>query len=36
MNTVANVPYWVRAFAYVLIIAGIVDKNLSSRREEPL
>jgi hypothetical protein len=27
----ATVPYWVRAFAYLLIIAGIVDKNLARR-----
>jgi hypothetical protein len=36
IGSFANVPYWVRAFAYVLIIAGIVDKNLSGRRERPL
>jgi amino acid transporter len=36
MTAVANVPYWVRAFAYLLIIAGIVDKNISGRRNEPL
>ena len=27
----ATVPYWVRAFAYLLIIAGIVDKNVAKR-----
>lgn len=28
----ATVPYWVRAFAYLLIIAGIVDKNVAKRK----
>ncbi len=28
-------PYWVRAFAYLLIIVGIIDKNVSGRSETP-
>jgi hypothetical protein len=34
IHTFANVPYWVRAFAYLLIIAGIADKNLSTRSKK--
>jgi hypothetical protein len=33
MTTLQNIAYWVRAFAYVLIIAGIVDKNFSAQRD---
>jgi hypothetical protein len=29
-----DVSYWVRAFAYLVIVVGIVDKNLT-RRTEP-
>ncbi len=31
-----NIPYWVRAFAYLLIIWGIVDKNLSKPEKSAL
>jgi hypothetical protein len=34
IRSFANVPYWVRAFAYLLIITGIVDKNINTPRDE--
>jgi hypothetical protein len=28
---IGNIPYWVRAVAYLILIWGIVDKNLARR-----